>query len=173
MPNRSLELEAKLRAVLSDVEVVSKGGISLSELESDLHLDGEELRQTMRNLLSRDIVVPMPDKKSGRWYMNYYIPTRGKSPVSERLDPILGELGIPAWMDVQLFRGWHVIFAGEYGKKPGLRIIDYGKNPPLIFREVHAGGAAGEILKIAKRSKYKCEKYGKVFWYGYHGRPHP
>src|SRR6266571_5965623 len=164
--------EAELRALLSSREALMDGGMRLDDLSSELQVDKEELREIMKSLVLKDAVVALPDNKAGRWYMKYYIPPPEDSSVADRLEPILTELGIPPWIDVQIFRGWKVIFVGEYGKKPGLRIIDYGKNPPLMFRDTHAGGAVDEVLKFARLSKYKCEKYRKTFWYGFHGKPY-
>lgn len=166
----SSKLRMKVMSLLKRENVVANGGMLVIDIQSTLGCPKDVLLDIIRNLHKEEYIVAIPDKKHGQWHMKYYVPPRRGISVDRRLEEIFTELAIPPWVDVAVFRGWKVIFVGHYGVRPGFTIIDYSEEPPLLFHDRHAMGAPSEIIHYKKRSKYRCEKRGRVVWYSYHGQ---
>lgn len=164
----SMNLEDRLRSLLSDREFVGRFGASFDDIQDGLKCDKKKLNAALRKLAAANEIVSIPLKRTGKWYLNYYVPDRQEHPVGTRLEEVLSELAVPPWIEVRLFRGPQTIFIGQFEKPPGFTIIDYGVNPPRIFRNHRAGGRPNEIVNYKRR--YKCEQDGKTFWYNYRGQ---
>ena len=139
-------------------------------IKGDLKLKRKELKASLNELLDEGIILAIPIKRTGRWEWFYYTNSVIKESIEERLEQIFEELAIPPYIDIKVNRGFKVIIIGEYGKKPGLSIIDYNEIPPLIFRDNMYGGMSDEIIYYKSKSRYRCKKGGKEIWYNLHGR---
>jgi len=165
-----LALKEKALELLKKPNVVNKYGMELYEIKDYFECAESQLNNTVKELKREKLIVAIPFKRAERWYLKYYSPPHNKIPVRDRIKEIFTELAIPPWVKTRVFRGAEVIFVGEYGKRPGFTIIDYSRAPPLRFRDRFAGGNKNEIVNYRSRSKYKCNKDGRVIWYNYRGQ---
>ena len=163
-------LKDKVLELLKKSDVVNKHGLDFDEIKNNFDCTKSELKSIINELKREKLIVAIPIRRAGRWYLNYYSPPYNETPIRDRIEEIFTELAIPPWVKTRVFRGAEVIFVGEYGKKPGFTIIDYSEDPPLIFHHKLAGGNANEIVNHSSRSKYKCEKDGRIRWYSYLGQ---
>lgn len=165
-----MALKEKVLELLKKPDVVNKYGMELFEIKDYFECAESQLNNIIKELKREKLVVAVPFKRAGRWYLKYYSPPHNKIPVCDRIEEIFTELAIPPWVKTRVFRGAEVIFVGEYGKRPGFTIIDYSEDPPLIFHDRFAGGNKNEIVNYKNRSKYKCSKDRRVKWYNYRGQ---
>jgi hypothetical protein len=157
-----LPLKEKVLELLRRPDVVDKYGMEFYEVKDYFRCTKSELNNIVKELKREQLVVAIPFKRAGRWYLKYYSPPHNEIPVRDRIEEIFTELAIPPWVKTRVFRGAKMIFVGEYGKRPGFTIIDYSEDSPLIFRSKLAGGSKNEIINYRKRSKYKCKRDGRV-----------
>ena len=163
-------MKEKVLELLRKPDVISKYGLEFHEIKDYFGCDDKQLKNMIKELKKEKLIAAIPFKRAGRWYLRYYSPPHGKTPVRDRIEEILTELAIPPWVKTRVFRGAKVIFVGEYGKTPGFTIINYSEDPTLVFRDRFAGGDPNEIVNYKSRSKYKCSKDDRVIWYNYNGK---
>ena len=163
-------LKEKVLEQLKKPDIIKEYGMSVDELQSHFECTISEMKRIIKELRREDLIVAIPFRHAGMWYWRYYSPPHNEIPLLNRIEEIFTALAIPPWVKTRVFRGAQVIFVGEYGKKPGFTIIDYSEEPPLIFRDKLASGNKSEIINYKKRSKYKCEKDGRIKWYNYRGK---
>ncbi|MHA1757667.1 MAG: hypothetical protein ACTSVV_12910 [Promethearchaeota archaeon] len=170
MENEELrEIERKLLELLRDPKSRNEGGLMIHDILNKLICKENILNKLLKNLIRKDKIIALPFRSAGIWRYSYYVP-RNENNIGEKLENILSTLPIPLWTKVRLFRGAKTFYIGQYGKKPGFLLIDYGYDPPLIFRDRLAGGKKQEIINYKSRSKYKCTKNGEIYWYNYKGQ---
>lgn len=157
-------------ALLSDPVCVSEFGLEFNEITARLHCRNEALNAILRHLAAERRLLSIPIRRGQRWYLKYYVPPPETRTTRSLLEEAFTQLAVPPWIDVSVFRGPGTIFVGNYGKPPGFKIIHYAVDPPLVFRDRHAGGAADEIIFYKRRSKYRCSRGGVTRWYNLHGQ---
>lgn len=165
-----MELKEKVLELLKEPDVINICGMELREIGYHFKCAENQLKPIINELKREKLIVAVPFKRAGRWYLKYYSPPQNPKPIRERIEAIFTELAIPPFVRTRVFRGAKVIFVGEWEKKPGFTIIDYSEDPPLIFHDRLAGGKKKEIVNHKHRSKFECNKDGKVIWYNYIGQ---
>jgi hypothetical protein len=165
-----LTLKEKVLELLKDPDVINKCGLNFYDIRPRFDCTEYQLKTIINELKKENLIVAVPFKRARRWHLSYYSPPQNAIPVRERIEEVFTELAIPPFVRTRVFRGAEVMFVGEWGKKPGFTIIDYSEDPPLIFHSRLAGGKKNEIVNYKSRSKYRCNKDGKVIWYSYIGQ---
>jgi len=155
--------------VLKLSDVISNNGMEFDEIKDHFNCTEYELNIIIKELKRNKSIVAIPFKRAGRWYLKYYSPPNNKTPVRDRIENVFTQLAIPPWVKTRVFRGSKVIFVGEYEKESGFTIIDYNKEPPLIFHDRLSGGEKNEITNYRSRSKFRCKRGEEIFWYTYRG----